>query len=145
MTSQSIMRGLLFALAVGAGLDPVQAQSSVAGTVAAPMRADMTLSGNVADSRDSGDLAGCHNLCKRLAGCTGFSFYRRAPDAKSTCRLLTGTLTDAPQVGVVSCRMPCEPAARASVLPQKLPNTVLRPPHADSPALPTPRPPPAKP
>lgn len=153
MTNQPNMRSLAIALAICAGLcNPVQAQSSVAGTVAAPMRADMTLNGTVADSRDSGDLATCHNLCRSLAGCTGFSFYRPARDAKSTCRRLTGTLTDAPQAGVVSCRMPCEPGARASVLPQKLPNTVLRDPNAALPAvargappLPSPAPPPSRP
>ena len=135
MSIQSILRALLIASAMCAGLDPVQAQTSVAGSVAAPMRADMTLNGNVVDSRDSGNLATCHNLCRSLAGCTGFSFYRPAArDAKATCRRLAGALSDAPQLGAVSCRMPCEPAARASVLPSKLPNTVLRDPNAALPA-----------
>lgn len=125
MTNRFIVRGLAIVLALGATLsNAVQAQPSAAGTVAPPVRADMTLSGKVLASSNVGDALACQNACKRTPGCSGYSFDR---NAKANCTLLTGALTDVAVRGAVSCRMPCEPGPRMSVLPPKLPTTIRQP------------------
>ena len=105
-------------------IPPVQAQLSAA-ALTPPMRADTTLNGAVSDVRDSGTLAACLALCQAQSGCTGFSWSRSAATAKSSCRRLTGVLTDAAQAGVISCRMPCAPVSRVSQLLQKPPPPIL--------------------
>lgn len=131
MDIPSFVRCGAVAFAVWAALTNLaQAQTSAAGTVSAPMRADMTFNGSVLASRDTGTLARCHDACKSTKGCTGFSFHRPAPAAKAVCTLFSGSLTDAAQLGAVSCRMPCEPNLRMQALPQNRPSTIQGAPEA---------------
>lgn len=132
MTMQRLARHCIAALALtAAAFTTAQAQPSAAGTVTPPVRADMALRGSVLASRNVADHRACHSECQRTPGCTGYSFDR-AP--KVNCTLLGGTLSDVAVTGAVSCRMPCEANPRASVLPQKLPHTILRnPPPASLP------------
>ncbi len=101
------------------------AQPTSTGTVAPPARLDMALRGSVLAARSVADPGACQAACKATSGCAGYSFDR---NAKASCSLLGGALTDIVAKGAVSCRMPCEPAVRASTLTQRQPVTVLRPP-----------------
>lgn len=102
-----------------------QAQPSSAAGVSPPARADIALRGNVLATRNTADHGACQSECRRTPGCTGYSFDRAA---KASCSLLGGALTDIVAKGAVSCRMPCEPGARAGMLAQRQPVTALRPP-----------------
>lgn len=104
--------------------------------VTPPMRADVKLNGNDAGGRSNGTLATCHDLCKSTPGCSGFSFAAPVAGSKPLCWLFSGSLTEAARAGVVSCRMPCTPAPRASVLPQRQPVAKLRDPAAPTLSVP---------
>ena len=131
------MRCLMTMTIAAAAFTVAQAQPSAAGTVTPPVRADMALGGTVLSTRNVADHLACQSECKRTPGCTGYSFDRAA---KANCTLLGGALADIAVRGAVSCRMPCEPGPRASVLSQRLPVTVLRDPGAVKLSVPTPLP-----
>lgn len=95
------------------------AQPTAVGTVAPPARTDVALRGQVLATVPANGHAACHAECKRLGGCSGYNhssgkaLLPASPlgglgGPAPNCTLLTGTLTDAPARGVVSCRMPCE-------------------------------------
>ena len=147
MTLQTFARRCAAALAIAAAtFTAAQAQPSAAGTVSPPVRADLALSGKVLAAHNTSDHLACQSECKGAASCTGYSFNR---NAKATCTVLSGTLTDVVVTGAVSCRMPCDANPRASVLPQKLPNTIKGMPEAAALSVPTrsapPLPPPPMP
>ena len=89
-------------------------------SVTPPMRADVRFSGTDAGGRGVSTLAACHDKCKSTPGCSGFSFWAGWDATKPSCLLFAGSLTEAAQAKWVSCRMPCTPGPRASVLPQRL-------------------------
>lgn len=127
-----------------ANLAHAQASSSVT----PPMRADVRFSGTDAGGRGVSTLSACLDQCKSTPGCNGFSFWAGWDATKSSCLLLAGNLTEVAQAKWVSCRMPCTPAPRASVLPQRLPVATLRDPAAPTLSVPArlmPPPPPPPP
>jgi hypothetical protein len=100
-------------------------QAQAAG-VPPPMRADIALIGNLAASDNRLNLLECQRFCQRTPNCSGFTSYSARAETVAQCRAFRGALTEAPQAGVVSCRMPCTappasspPPSRASVLPAK--------------------------
>lgn len=135
-----------------------------AGPVTPPMRADTRLAGNLLATLTVESAAQCLAECRRVAGCSGFSFSAStvkgtldrgglplpgrpglpgAPGSKlPNCALLSGALSEAPAAQTVSCRMPCEAGGPATVTPGRMPGTVgPMPPVARLPQPPQPLPP----
>lgn len=138
MTNQSSRRRwfleFTFFLAFVGG---VHAQPVAAGAVIAPARGDIALRGAVLATINVSGYAACQAECKRVDGCTGYTFVggKSAPALlgsrnslmggaaarqPANCTLMAGKLDDVATVGAVSCRMPCEAtavAATPSVIP----------------------------
>jgi hypothetical protein len=118
--------GILIALAAAAG--PARAQPAPVGAVTPPARADVALRGRVLATLQVSGYPACQAECKRIGGCTGYNHATgslRPPPAlpgmppappASNCTLLTGDLADAPQLGVISCRMPCGAQGKAGTV-----------------------------
>ena len=154
-------RAALAACAALAGLAQAQAQPVALGVVAPPARVDTALRGSVLATLRSASPAACLAECKRVRGCTGYNFAAPGPGPvlpdspggrlganvdprAANCSLMSGMLSDAPNRGVVSCRMPCTADAAGSVATaQPLPGAVVRDPNLalGRPPLPTRQPP----
>jgi hypothetical protein len=140
--AHSVLRHWVAAVAACGALSGVaQAQPVAIGAVTPPARVDTALRGSVLVTLRAASPAACLAECSRVRGCTGYSFDAAA---KASCSLLGGALSDIVAKGAVSCRMPCEPGARASALAQRQPVTALRPPPPanllpDRPVRPPPR------
>ena len=133
----------LAALAVSAGL--AQAQPVATGLVAPPAQVDTALRGSLLASLRASTPGTCLAECKRVTGCTGYNFATPGPapglpggpggrlgagagvdPRAANCSLMSGTLADAPNRGVVSCRMPCDAGAKGPLAnTQPLPGAAI--------------------
>lgn len=144
------------------GIAPAVAQPAAPATP--PMRADTRLAGNLLATLTVESAAQCLAECRRVAGCSGFSFSTAAvkgtvergglpplpgrpglPGAPGSrlpnCSLLSGALSEAPAAQIVSCRMPCEAGGPSIATPGRVPGTVApMPPVARLPLPPQPQP-----